>query len=343
MKLQRKMPQFRIALNSRCERACFYCRPSGEAVSTDSGISIDPNDVLKVARVLRGQGIESVKLTGGEPALYGPLEEVVYRLRHDAGFREVEVISRHPKIGARARALKCAGVTQFNISLDTLDPSLHREICGVDDLKQILAALSECVATDIPCKVNTVVMAGVNESELSELAAYCDDTGVATLKFLDVISDLDAGKETFVKRLARRRRHTLRDLHVPLDMIRKKFEKLSLHMETYYQGDLGHPMTALTLQSGMKLVFKDSSFGAWYGPVCEGCKFFPCHDALMALRLTADLRLQFCLLGEHITVPLSEEVLACDIALEKTITHSLSQYSGVYFRKSPVDEQRKVS
>jgi cyclic pyranopterin phosphate synthase len=53
------------------------------------------------------------------------------------------------------------------------------------------------------------------------------------------------------------------------------------------------------------VVFKDSRAGAWYGDICKDCVFFPCHDALMALRLTSDGRLQFCLLREDIAINLA--------------------------------------
>jgi hypothetical protein len=66
----------------------------------------------------------------------------------------------------------------------------------------------------------------------------------------------------------------------------------------------------MTLASGFEVVLKDSRAGAWYGEVCKDCRFYPCHDALMALRLTADRRLQFCLLREEISVPLAQ--ILCD-------------------------------
>jgi hypothetical protein len=75
-------------------------------------------------------------------------------------------------------------------------------------------------------------------------------------------------------------------------------------------GGLGHPMTVLAMPSGLEVVTKDSRAGLGTGDVCDGCPFFPCHDALMALRLTADRRLQFCLLREDVAVPLAEALVA---------------------------------
>lgn len=327
----RKLPQFRVALNSRCGRACFYCRPSGESLPLTAGESIAPDSLLKIATVVRRYGIGSIKLTGGDPALYGQLEEVVYRLRAEAGFEEIELISRNPLIGARAEKLAQTGVTQFNISLDTLKADVHRQICGVDDLPKLLSALSACVRTKIPCKVNTVVLAGVNDGELDELVEFCGEVGVVTLKFLDLISDLHQGGETFSHRAVRKEKRPVQDMYMSLEGIRSRLENAAVRTEIVRQGDLGHPMPTLTMPSGLRVIFKDSSYGAWYGTVCNGCRLFPCHDALMALRLTADLRLQFCLLNETTALPLKELVNGRQSALEAAVAEALAVYTNAHF------------
>lgn len=329
----RLLPQFRVTVNSRCGRACFFCRPSGEAVLTAAGTELNVDHLVSVGRLVRRMGVTGVKLTGGDPALYDPLEVAVERLRTEAAFDEVEVISRHPRIGHRAAGLAQAGVTQFNMSVDTLDPALHKEITGQGDHAAVLDALRACVATGVPVKVNMVVMAGVNDDEVAALAAFCEREGVATLKLLDVIQDLDAGAESFAKRLARKRAgRVVRDLYVPLESITAQFAADAAEVSTRTQGGLGHPMTVLSFVSGFEVVVKDSTAGAWYGSVCDTCPLFPCHDALMALRLTADLRLQFCLLREDITVLLAELLDSDGGELEATVQRALDVYAGATFR-----------
>ncbi|MFG2986231.1 radical SAM protein [Streptomyces sp. NPDC048258] len=328
------VPQWRVTVNSRCERACGYCRPSGEAVATPKGVELAPEDLLRVARAVRARGITSVKLTGGDPALYGPLVEVVRRLRDEAGFTDIEVISRHPRIGELAGDLAAAGVTLFNVSLDTLDPNLHHEICNVDDHGQVVDAIKQCVATGLPVKVNVVVLSGINDAEVTDLVQMCEGAGVESVKLLDVIKDLDQGAESFSRRLLTKRGKSLADAYVPLGEITEGLRGISVREETLQQGGLGHPMTVLTLASGMRVVVKDSNAGAWYGSVCRGCVFFPCHDALMALRLTSDMRLQFCLLRDDNTVDLAAAAAEGGEALEKAVDAAFEMYADAYFRTS---------
>lgn len=328
-----RLPQFRVTVNARCGRACFFCRPSGEAVATAAGSELKVDDLISVAQVVRSAGITSIKLTGGDPALYEPLEDAVSRLEREAGFEEIEVISRHPLIGERAERLAALGVTQFNVSLDTLDKRLHHELCGVDDLPEVIGALQLCVKTGVPVKVNMVVMGEINDQEVPGLARFCAINGVRTLKLLDVIKDLDEGAESFARRLAIKRGKKLSELYVPLETFAAKFGALAVKTGVRSQGGLGHPMTVLTLSSGLEVMLKDSNAGAWYGVVCDGCPFFPCHDALMALRLTADLRLQFCLLRQNNTIDLAD-VVHEEHQLGMLIGVALEPYASAYFRDS---------
>ena len=196
-----RLPQFRVTVNSRCGHRCFYCRPSGEAVDTAAGIQLAPDALLKVAGSVRRQGIDSIKLTGGDPALYRPLVSVAEALKREAGFAHVEVISRHPRIGTLAIDLAAAGIDQVNISLDTVDAAKHAQICGVDDLPNLLFAIESCVAAGLTVKVNTVVMAGINDQEIHDVIDRCANMGVTTVKLLDVIDDLDRAGASFTMRI----------------------------------------------------------------------------------------------------------------------------------------------
>lgn len=325
------LPQFRVTVNSRCGRACFFCRPSGEAVATAAGAELAVDDLIRVATAVHKTGISSIKLTGGDPALYEPLEEAVGRLRDEAGYTDIEVISRHPRIGARAATLATLGVTRFNLSLDTLDEDLHHELTGIDDLAAIVEALGACVATGVPVKVNMVVMGGINDDQVVDLADFCGEMGVHTLKLLDVIKDLDEGAESFARRLAIKRGKRLKDLYTPIEHAVDPFIGREVSRETRSQGGLGHPMAAITLDSGVQILLKDSTAGAWYGSVCHDCTFYPCHDALMALRLTADLRLQFCLLRGDNTIDLAP-ILTDKPSLQRAIDEAMLPYAGAYFR-----------
>jgi cyclic pyranopterin phosphate synthase len=228
--------------------------------------------------------------------------------------------------------LFAAGVDLINLSIDTLHRDQHKRITGVDDLPAVLEALAKCVASGVSCKVNTVVMKGVNDREIDSIIAYCEHVGVRSLKLNDVIKDLQDQPMTHAARLLAIEHRTLSDLYYPMNEIVDRLYPRSTSVRTIRQGGLGHPMLMFSLPSGMDVILKDHCTGAWYSTLCEECDSYPCHDALMALRLTADAHLQFCLLRRGTNIDLRPDLDSEDDAcLEKTIGSALRVYHDARF------------
>ena len=326
-----KLPQLRITVNSRCGRRCFFCRPSGEALATPAGTALDRATIAKVVTSYVKCGGKFVKLTGGEPAIWPDLVSCVTDLKHEIGVEELHVISRHPSIGITAPSLATAGVDLINISVDTLNTQLHQEITGVPDLTKILDAVKQCVDTGVPVKINTVVMKGINDEQLDKLVEFCENVGVQSLKLLDTIADLGTGSESNTNHLYQLRGQSLEYLHCNLDDLIAPYRERAIHTRIFGQGDLGHPMLGLTLASGLEIVVKDRNAGAWYGSICNGCHYYPCHDALMAIRLTSDSRLQFCLLNEDVAIDLAPHLTADQKTITKVMESALAVYDKAHF------------
>jgi cyclic pyranopterin phosphate synthase len=303
---------------------------------TDANEELGLDELMLVAAECARHGIKAIKLTGGDPALWSPLVMAVRRLKAE-GFTDVHVISRHPKIGNLANALAEARVDLLNISIDTLKPELHRQITGVNDLPAVLNAVSQCAASGVPTKVNMVVMGGINDDEVETVAATLASWGVRELKLLDVIQDLDLGNESFSQRLSKLRGKPLKDLYVPLEQIVQNMRPHAISEKVIHQGDLGHPMLSMQLMSGLRITVKSQMTGAWYGSICNACPHYACHDALMALRLTADMRLQFCLLREDVAVDLRPVLARGADALKVTISDALSVFHHAVFK--PAQQQ----
>jgi cyclic pyranopterin phosphate synthase len=63
-------------------------------------------------------------------------------------------------------------VQRINVSLDTLKRNRFTQITGQDRLTEVLAGIDAAEAAGLaPIKINTVVMRGVNDDEISDLAA----------------------------------------------------------------------------------------------------------------------------------------------------------------------------
>ena len=326
------LPQFRIVVNSRCGRACYYCRPSGESVPISGFSESHLADVLNLGSVALDLGLASLETNRGDPALWPPLVECVASLKR-LGMCDVEVISRHPRLETLSRGLADAGLTLLTVSIDTTDPVRHRTITGRDDLLGIVRGLRACIRAGLTCKVNAVVRTNTTAADLEALIQFCEGEGVRILKLLDLITDLDHGREAFSSRLVHLGGGPLIRYFSPLGDVENTLRRRAIKTGVTTQGGLGHPMGVFELPSGLVVVVKNSARGRWFGDICKGCRHFPCHDALMALRVTPDLRLQFCLLGEDRTVSIRDKINSKEL-LSAALKNALAVYANSYMTEN---------
>jgi cyclic pyranopterin phosphate synthase len=168
----RPINYLRISVTDRCNLRCVYCMPA-------EGISlISHNDILTyeeiytVARVAAGLGIEKIRLTGGEPLVRLGLPDLVRMLAQIEGIDDLSMTTNGTLLARYAAELKDAGLRRVNVSLDTLKPERFKQITrGDNELSEVLEGIEAARKVGLnPVKINTVVMAGVNDDELLDFA-----------------------------------------------------------------------------------------------------------------------------------------------------------------------------
>jgi cyclic pyranopterin phosphate synthase len=148
-------------------------------------------ELERIARLLVEQhGIRSIRLTGGEPTVRAHLPVLVGKLATLPV--DLSLTTNGATLATVAPALARAGLRRVNVSLDTLQRDRFTELTRRDQLDDVLAGIDAAVAAGLaPVKVNVVVVRGVNEDEVVELAAYGRDRGV-TVRFIEWMP-LDGG------------------------------------------------------------------------------------------------------------------------------------------------------
>ena len=135
-------------------------------------------EIVRVASVLVGEGIESFKLTGGEPLVRRDLPLLIAGLRDAAPEADISVTTNGVLLAERARELKAAGLNRVSVSCDSLLKHRFAEITLRDALDEVMRGLEAAAAEDLgPIKINTVVMRGINDDEavaFAELARAAD-------------------------------------------------------------------------------------------------------------------------------------------------------------------------
>jgi|TARA_B100001996_G_scaffold382423_1_gene374204 cyclic pyranopterin phosphate synthase len=145
-------------------------------------------EIEKVVRSSIPLGLEKVRITGGEPLLRKDLSELIKRLsKLDV---DIALTTNASLLKKYAADLYAAGLNRVTISLDALDPDLHKQMSDSKiPVESILEGIDEAIRVGLsPVKINCVVQKGVNEEEVSKLVNYFRGTDVVVrfIEYMDV-------------------------------------------------------------------------------------------------------------------------------------------------------------
>jgi cyclic pyranopterin phosphate synthase len=166
----RRINYLRLAVTDRCNLRCFYCMP-------EEGIDYVPREelmtyeeMLRIARLLAGLGIEKVRITGGEPFVRRDMMDFLAALSRVKGLTEINLTTNGTLTAPLVHRFKTLGIRSVNLSLDTLDRQRFFQITRRDEFGQVMATFEALLAHGISTKINAVVMEGKNEEDLLPLA-----------------------------------------------------------------------------------------------------------------------------------------------------------------------------
>ncbi len=184
----RRISYLRVSVTDRCNYRCFYCAPPEGIRGTPHREVLRHEETARIVRVFAGMGVENVRLTGGEPLVRRNVLELVRMIAAVPGIRDVALSTNAHLLAGQAGALKAAGLSRVNISLDTLEPETFRCITGGGgDLERVLAGVDAALAAELtPVKLNMVVMRGINDHEIERMVEFAVARG-ADLRVIETM------------------------------------------------------------------------------------------------------------------------------------------------------------
>lgn len=175
----RAITYLRVSIADRCDMACVYCMPpGGEEEHAPRAELLSFEEIVAIARALARGGVRRVRLTGGEPLVRKDAVTLVARLR-DATSAELAMTSNGARLAALARPLRAAGLTEVNVSIDSLDRDRFAAITRGGDLREVLAGVRAALDAGLSVKTNTVAIGGVNDDELGAIVDWAWSLGIA--------------------------------------------------------------------------------------------------------------------------------------------------------------------
>ncbi|KQY91439.1 cyclic pyranopterin phosphate synthase MoaA [Caulobacter sp. Root1455] len=182
----RRFRYLRLSVTEVCNYRCTYCLPDGFKKSGAMSF-LTPDEIDRVVRAFAGFGVAKLRLTGGEPSVRRDLVEIIARAAATPGIDKVAVTTNGWNLRRNAAAWRDAGLTNLNVSIDSLDPAAFHRITGHDQLKEVVAGLDLALALGTPTvKVNAVLLRDTVETGFDAFTDFVRDRPIS-LRFIELM------------------------------------------------------------------------------------------------------------------------------------------------------------
>ncbi|KNC46435.1 molybdenum cofactor biosynthesis protein C [Thecamonas trahens ATCC 50062] len=158
----------RISLTEKCNLRCTYCMPEEGVELSPAATMLTDDEIVALASLFAKEGVEKIRLTGGEPLVRRSAVEVVERLAAIEGISSVGMTTNGLLLRRKLDPLLEAGLTALNISLDTLDPHKFTLMTRRLGFERVMEGIERAADSALPTmvKINCVLMRGVNDDEV---------------------------------------------------------------------------------------------------------------------------------------------------------------------------------
>ncbi|HHD0371010.1 TPA: GTP 3',8-cyclase MoaA [Campylobacter coli] len=196
----RKINYLRISVTQRCNFRCLYCMPKIPFNHQPKENLLSFEELFLFVKVAIDEGIEKIRITGGEPLLRKDLSVFIKMINDYKKDLDLAITTNGFLLKDFAKDLKDAGLKRLNISLDTLESKKAKILAQKDVLDSVLAGIDEALSVGLKVKLNTVVLKGLNDDELIPLLEFAKSKK-AQIRFIEFMENIHAyGKLQGLKR-----------------------------------------------------------------------------------------------------------------------------------------------
>ncbi|MCG7983043.1 MAG: GTP 3',8-cyclase MoaA [Candidatus Thiodiazotropha lotti] len=271
-RFNRQITYLRISVTDRCDLRCVYCMSEDMKFVPRSQL-LTLEELYRVARSFVEMGVHKIRITGGEPLTRRGIMQLFQALGRLPGLKDLTLTTNGTQLPRYAKALKTAGVTRINISLDTLQADRFHEMTRVGELQRTLNGIDAALEAGFKrLKINTVILKDRNHDEVVDLVRFAEARGMD----ISFIEEMPLGVI---------RDHDRQQVYYSSDQV---LQDIQQHYETIPTTETtGGPARYYRLNGSQSRVGFISPHSHNF---CEHCN---------RVRLTAEGRLLLCLGQEH--------------------------------------------
>ncbi|MBC1564670.1 GTP 3',8-cyclase MoaA [Listeria booriae] len=183
----------RISVTDRCNLRCVYCMPEEGMTFLPHEEVLSKDEIIDFMKIMVGYGIKKVRITGGEPLLRTDIVDIIAGLSAIPEIEDIAVTTNAMYLVKKAEALKEAGLTRVNISLDSLQEDRFKTITRGGRLQKVLDGIAKAEQVGFfPIKLNVVLIKGQNDDEILDFLEFTRDKDI-NIRFIEYMPIGHAG------------------------------------------------------------------------------------------------------------------------------------------------------
>ncbi len=170
-RFNRRLNYLRISITDRCNLRCIYCTPRKLIPKLSHDDILKYEEILHIAKIGADLGISKIRITGGEPLVRRGVYDFLGKITKISGLKDIAITTNGVFLKENIQKIKSAGIKRINVSLDTLNKEKFKKITGLDLFSQVWEGIKAAQKQGLnPVKINVVVLRGINDDELIQLA-----------------------------------------------------------------------------------------------------------------------------------------------------------------------------
>jgi GTP 3',8-cyclase len=176
--------KLRISVTDRCNMRCIYCMSTNNTKWLNDTEVLSFQEIVKLTTIFVNLGIEKIRITGGEPLVRPELENLIESINVIPGIKSIGLTTNGLLLADKVEELASAGLGNVNVSLDSFMEDRFKMMTGVKGVNRVLNSIEKAKDAGLNVKINTVVIRGWNDDEISDFALFARDRNLV-VRFIE--------------------------------------------------------------------------------------------------------------------------------------------------------------
>ncbi|MFX0558331.1 GTP 3',8-cyclase MoaA [Maribacter sp. CXY002] len=311
----RTINYLRLAVTDRCNLRCNYCMPSEGINFAENNNLFTIDELCRLSDILVSQGIDKIRITGGEPFVRKDLMVLLRYLADLEGLKDISVTTNATLVGPYINELKELGIKNINVSLDAIDRATFERITRRDQYDTVHNNLIRLISEGFNVRINFIALDGQNTQDILPILDLAKHYNVS-VRYLEEMP-FNGGSKSF-------------------QTIAWDYKKILEHIKeahpNYYKLDSPKTSTSINYKiPGYKGTFGViPSFSRTFCGSCNRLRISATGDVITCLYAKASVNLREIMRGPNSEENIKLEVLDAIGKRSKTGFEAQEKYKGVF-------------